>query len=129
LAKQYAKNVPLPDARRNVEKALNIEAGKALAHDKVYFVLIGEANPIEFPSQPTKAQINRAVKARRDGKDGASVPNSGNTKGMSLLRWETVAASASVGLGRKVSVKEAREMYGKKPSYTGRGTRKQATNS
>ena len=124
LAKQFSKGIALPQARRNVEKQLGLNANEAISYDNVYFVAIGLDNPIAFPKNATKAQIAKAIRDRRSGKDGVTIPNEGNTKGMSLVRWEAVAASASAGLGRKVSVAEARKLHGPKPTYAGRGTKK-----
>lgn len=123
LLKQFNKNVPLPTARKAVEKQLSLAAGAVISFDRVYFVAIGEQHPIVFPANATKAQIAKLIKARRNGTDGATILNEGNTKGMSLRRWETVASSASTGLGRKVSVAEAQKLYGDKESYIGRGTK------
>ena len=123
LAKEFAKGTPLPDARRAVEKRLGLAAGKAISFDSVYFVAIGLANPLPVSPDAKRGAIASAVRKRRDGKDGASVPNSGATKGLGLVRWETVAASASAALGRPVSVRDARTLYGEKESYAGKGTR------
>jgi hypothetical protein len=124
LLREFGKNVPLPDARRAVEKKLGLAPGRAISFDSVYFVAIGLANPLPAVSAETpKGKLALAIRRRRDGKDGASVPASGATKGLGLRRWETVAASASVALGRTVSVREARSLYGEKESYVGKGTR------
>lgn len=124
LAKEYAKDVPLPDARRNVAKKYGKDASVLLSFDSVYFVRIGEENPLVGigPDSP-KGKVATAIRRRRDGKDGATVPNSGRTKGLGLVRWETVAASASVALGRRISVRDARTLYGTKETYAGKGTR------
>ena len=123
LAKEFAKGTPLPDARRAVEKKYGLAAGYALSFDRVYFVAIGLANPLPVAPDAKRGAIATAVRRRRDGKDGASVPNAGATKGLGLVRWETVAASASAALGRPVSVRDARTLYGEKESYAGKGTR------
>ena len=108
LAKEYAKNTPLPDARRAVEKKLGLAVGAALSFDSVYFIAIGLANPLPVSPDATRGKIATAIRKRRDGRDGASVPNTGATKGLGLVRWETVAASATAALGRPVSVRDAR---------------------
>lgn len=123
LAKEYAKGTPLPDARRSVEKKLGLAVGAALSFDSVYFVAIGLANPLPVAEDAARGKVATAVRRRRDGRDGASVPNAGATKGLGLVRWETVAASATAALGRKVSVRDARTLYGEKESYAGKGTR------
>lgn len=123
LAKEYGKGTPLPDARRAVEKRLGLAAGATIGFDRIYFEAIGRDNPLAVSPDATKATIRSAVRKRRDGKDGATVPNSGATKGLGLRRWETVAAAASVALGRKVSVREVSDLYGEKETYIGKGTR------
>lgn len=123
LAKEYGKGTPLPDARRAVEKRLGLAAGATIGFDRIYFEAIGLDNPLPLATDATKAVIRSAVRKRRDGKDGATVPNSGATKGLGLRRWETVAASASAALGRKVSVREVSDLYGEKETYIGKGTR------
>lgn len=123
LAKEYGKDVPLPDARRAVEKKLGLAPGRTVSFDSVYFVAIGRENPLPLGPDSSVAEIRAAVRKRRDGKDGASVPNAGRTKGLGLRRWETVAAAAEEALGRSFSVSEASRIYGTKESYVGRGTR------
>lgn len=123
LLGEYVKGTPLPDARRAVEKRLGLAPGRAISFDRVYFVAIGETNPLPLSPDSKRGAIATAIRRRRDGKDGASVPNEGATKGLGLRRWETVAASASVALGRKVSVRDAASLYGEKESYVGKGTR------
>jgi hypothetical protein len=124
LAASFAKGIALPDARRAAEKKLGLRAGYALSYDRVYFVAIGAANPIPGLSpDSSKSEIRSAVRKRRDGKDGASVPNSGATKGLGLRRWETVAASVEAAIGRSFSVKDAKDLYGDRESYVGKGTR------
>lgn len=124
LAKEFAKGTPLPDARRAVEKKYGLAAGYALSFDRIYFVAIGLANPLAgIDGDSPRRKVATAVRRRRDGKDGATVPNAGATKGLGLVRWETVAASASAALGRPVSVRDARTLYGEKESYAGKGTR------
>lgn len=127
LAKEYGKGTPLPAARRAVEKRLGLATGAAISFDRIYFIAIGSDNPLPVSPDATKAQIRSAVRKRRDGKDGASVPNEGATSGLGLRRWETVAASATAALGRKVSVSETRDLYGKdRETYIGKGTRRAA---
>lgn len=123
LAAEYRKGTPLPDARRKVETKLGLSTGAAISFDRIYFVAIGDDNPLAVSPSSTKAEIRSAVRKRRDGKDGATVAGTGATKGLGLRRWETVAASLSVALGRKVSVRETRDLYGAKESYVGKGTR------
>lgn len=129
LAREFAKGTPLPDARRAVEKKLGLASGASISFDSVYFVAIGEANPLPLDGDAPRSKVASAIRRRRDGKDGASVPNEGATKGLGLVRWETVAASASAALGRKVSVRDARTLYGEKESYAGKGTRVAAPSS
>jgi len=123
LAKEFTKGTPLPAARRAVEKRLSLASGAAVSFDRVYFVAIGAANPLPVGTDAKPGAIATAIRRRRDGRDGATVPNEGATKGLGLRRWETVAASASAALGRKVSVSDASRIYGQKESYTGKGTR------
>lgn len=123
LAREYGKGTPLPDARRAVEKRLGLASGAAISFDSVYFVAIGTDHPLPIDADATKGKVATAIRRRRDGRDGASVPNTGATKGLGLRRWETVAASASAALGRKVSVRDARALYGTKETYAGKGTR------
>ena len=123
LAKEYGKGTPLPDARRAVEKRLGLASGSAISFDRVYFEEIGRENPLALSPDSSKVEIRTAIRRRRDGKDGTTVPNGGATNGLGLRRWETVAASASVALGRKVSVSEVSRLYGTKESYVGKGTR------
>lgn len=123
LAKEYGKGTPLPDARRAVEKRLGLASGATIGFDRIYFEAIGKDSPLSLSPDAGKTEIRAAIRKRRDGKDGATVPATGATKGLGLRRWETVAASASVALGRKVSVREARDLYGSKETYVGKGTR------
>lgn len=124
LAKAYASNLALPAARRKVEKSLGLASGATIGFDSVYFALVGSEYPLDgiSPDSP-KGKVATAVRKRRDGRDGLSLPNEPRYAGRSLRRWEAVAAAATVSLGRKVSVSDARALYGAKESYVGRGTK------
>lgn len=125
LRAEYRKDKPLPDARRAVESKLGLRVGETLSFDKVYFDLIAREFPILLPENPTLANIRSAVRKRRSGKDGTTVPATGRFRGLGILRWEALAASLSETLGKPVSVRTLREYYGtdRDPGYAGKGTR------
>lgn len=127
LGAAYAKNLALPAARRSVEKKLGLASGATIGFDSVYFALVGSEYPLPVGATDPKGKIAVAVRKRRDGKDGATLPAEPRYEGRSLRRWEAVAASATVALGRKVSVSDVRALYGSDEkiakSYVGRGTK------
>jgi hypothetical protein len=91
---------------------------------RVYYAENGRRNPLDGIGPDSKpGAIRRAVVSRRDYPllaDGSGESADGNA---TLGRWETVAASASASLGRRVSVAEAKRLYGDVESYVGRGTK------
>jgi hypothetical protein len=135
LGEEYAKDVPLPDARRNVEARFGLAKGATLAYDDEYFALVGREFPLKGIRPGSKpATVALAVLRRRLALDGAKLPKGGRFAGRSLVRWEAVAASLSESLGKGVSVREVAAIFATAPdapkeSYAGRGTRIAAPDS
>lgn len=119
--KALGGSAPILPAKAKVALAAKygVEAAKlASSVDPVYFRNNGTANPLPLPAKATPRSLATAVRKRRDA-------------GTTLGRWESVAASAAVALGRPVSEAAVRSLYAKgggniDASYTGRGTRKAA---
>lgn len=103
-------------AKKTIAKKTSLPVSRlASLVDPVYFRRNGERNPLALPEKPNARSLATAVRKRRDA-------------GGTLGRWETLAASASVALGRPVSESAVRALYAKgggelAASYVGRGTR------
>jgi hypothetical protein len=84
--------------------------------DSFYFAENGRRSP--FPKSARGAKLGAAILARR-------------AKGGTLSRWDTMAAAASVTLGRRVTEEAVKEMFVEAggemaSSYAGRGTKARA---
>lgn len=103
-------------ATKAVAKKTGVPASRLVALVAgVFYAENGARSPISFGKNPTPKGIATEIRKRRDA-------------GGRLGRWEVVAASASAGLGRPVSVSAVRAFYSNgggdlDASYTGRGTR------
>jgi hypothetical protein len=107
-AKEYAKGTPLPEAIRRIDNRAKRPTIALVS--PVYWRLAGESDPI--PGKNDRAR-NAALRKRR---------NAGT-------RFEVLAASLAVALGRSVAKAEVLDRLRKAgldpdASYTGRGTRK-----
>lgn len=108
-------------AKADLAKRLGVPVSRlASSFDPVYFAENGRLSPLPTPKGKTEAgrlsSLARSVRKRRDAAG-------------TLGRWESVAASASVAIGRRVTTAEAKARYAKgkgdlATSYVGRGTRK-----
>jgi hypothetical protein len=128
--REYGKGTALPKTRKVIAKALGEDpsgVGLLGTVDPIYYRRAGETNPLPATAAKSARGLAVAVRRRRDGADKAT-PVAGTPSGLGLVRWETVAASASVAVGRRVSVSDAKALYAKgggtlAESYAGRGTR------
>jgi hypothetical protein len=107
-SKLAASGVPLPEAIRRLDKKANRPTIGLVS--PVYWRAIGEADPI-----PGKSEKSRNAALARRRKSG--------------VRFEVLAASLSVAIGRKVSTAEVKTRLASagldpETSYAGRGTRK-----
>ena len=94
---------------------------------RVYYAENGRRNPLDIAPDAAPSVVRRAIVRRRDYpllSDDSGVSSDGNA---TLGRWETVAASAAAALGRRFSVREAKDSYaratGGAETYAGRGTK------
>jgi hypothetical protein len=109
--REYAAGTPLPEAIRKIDaRAKRPTIGIV---SPVYWRLLGAESPI--PGKSETARNNALAKRRKSG-----------------VRFEVLAASLAVSVGRAVSVAEVKNRLAKSGldsdrSYVGRGTRKSAS--
>lgn len=132
----YDALVPLPAARDAIALALGEDPSSPYALvAAAYYRIVGERTPLVATTpKGNRRPLARAIRARRDGTDGAVLPE-GTPKGIGLVRWDTLAASARIGYGlAKISPGTVQDLYAEAggdldSSYAGRGTRASAPNS
>lgn len=123
---EFAKGTTLPETRRKLAADPKLGGAPSLylgTADPIYYRLAGTARPLSL-AKGAKAET-------KDGGASSALATAVRKRRDEGVRWETLAASTAVLLGRPVSVPEARRLYEKgkgdlSSSYVGKGTRRGA---